>query len=119
MPVEREVARRRVTDVQILDRDAWRNSSRRRMPLVLVADSLRSAFNIGGLFRTAECFGAEALWLCGYSATPEHPHVTEAALGADQLVPWAPPRVPPGRSRNCAAVDGASWRWRRSLVPPD
>jgi tRNA G18 (ribose-2'-O)-methylase SpoU len=53
-----------------------------------VADSLRSAFNVGGLFRTAECFGAESVWLCGYSATPEHPHVAEAALGADRLVPW-------------------------------
>ena len=89
VPVEREVARRRVTDVQILDRDApAEQPPAARLPLILVADSLRSAFNVGGLFRTAECFGAEAVWLCGYSATPEHPHVAEAALGADRLVPW-------------------------------
>ena len=105
VPVEREVARRRVTDVQILDRDApAEQPPAARMPLVLVADSLRSAFNIGGLFRTAECFGAEALWLCGYSATPEHPHVTEAALGADQLVPW----------RSAARAAGALAELRRS-----
>jgi tRNA G18 (ribose-2'-O)-methylase SpoU len=89
VPVEREVGRRRVTDVQILDRDApAERPSGARLPLILVADSLRSAFNVGGLLRTAECFGAEAVWLCGYSATPEHPHVAEAALGADRLVPW-------------------------------
>ena len=89
VPVEREVGRRRVTDVQILDRDApAEQPPAARLPLILVADSLRSAFNVGGLFRTAECFGAEAVWLCGYSATPEHPHVAEAALGADRLVPW-------------------------------
>ncbi len=89
VPVEREAARRRVTDVQILDRDApVEQPAGPRLPLTLVADSLRSAFNVGGLFRTAECFGAEAVWLCGYSATPEHPHVAEAALGADRLMPW-------------------------------
>ena len=89
VPVERETARRRITDVQILDRDFPAEAAvAERMPLTLVADSLRSAFNIGGLFRTAECFGAEGLWLCGYSATPEHPQVAEAALGADRLVPW-------------------------------
>ena len=89
VPVEREVARRRVTDVQILDRDAPAEPPPdAHLPLILVADSLRSAFNVGGLFRTAECFGAESVWLCGYSATPEHPHVAEAALGADRLVPW-------------------------------
>lgn len=90
VPVERAAARRRVTDVQILSGDLPADGppAGETMPLTLVADSLRSAFNIGGLFRCAECFGAEAIWLCGYSATPDQPHVAETALGTESLVPW-------------------------------
>ncbi|MDD5705843.1 MAG: TrmH family RNA methyltransferase [Kiritimatiellae bacterium] len=88
-PVERMAARRRVTDVNILERDAQAAPpATSPMELTLVADSLRSAFNTGGLFRTAECFGAAALWLCGYTADPGNAHVAEAALGAEHIVPW-------------------------------
>ena len=88
VPVEREAARRRITDVQILDRDVPASAAAAGMPVTVVLDSLRSAFNTGGIFRTAECFGAAALWLCGYTADPNHPHVAEAALGAARLIPW-------------------------------
>jgi tRNA G18 (ribose-2'-O)-methylase SpoU len=90
VPVERAAARRRVTDIQILSADLPADAPPpgATMPLTLVADSLRSAFNIGGIFRSAECFGAGAIWLCGYSSTPDMPHVAEAALGAEALVPW-------------------------------
>lgn len=92
VPIERAAARQRVTDVQILSGDSPGGPSAAAspvMPLTIVADSLRSAFNIGGIFRGAECFGAAALWLCGYSADPSaSPHVAEAALGAEKLVPW-------------------------------
>jgi tRNA G18 (ribose-2'-O)-methylase SpoU len=35
------------------------------------ADNLRSAFNVGAIFRTAECFGVRKIFLCGYTATPD------------------------------------------------
>lgn len=90
VPIERAAARQRVTDVQILSGDAMDEPPAESAPmaLTLVADSLRSAFNIGGIFRSAECFGASALWLCGYSADPVSPHVAESALGTEKLVPW-------------------------------
>lgn len=90
VPIERTAARQRVTDVQILAGDSTETSPvlSETMPLTLVADSLRSAFNIGGIFRGAECFGAAALWLCGYSADPSSPHVAESALGTEKIVPW-------------------------------
>ncbi len=89
-PVERMAARGRVTDVHILEGDSPPTAAPAAlMPLTLVADCLRSAFNTGGLFRAAECFGAKALWLCGYTADPSHPHVAEAALGCEKLVPWS------------------------------
>jgi tRNA G18 (ribose-2'-O)-methylase SpoU len=88
-PVERMAARGRVTDVHILEDDAPLTAAPAPpMPLTLVADCLRSAFNPGGLFRAAECFGAAELWLCGYTADPSHAHVAEAALGCEKLVPW-------------------------------
>ena len=59
-----------------------------RMPLRLVADSLRSSFNVGGLFRSGECFAIEELVLCGYSADPGDARVRKAALGCDELLPW-------------------------------
>lgn len=63
--VERIAARRRVKDLTLLSADTPDGvASPAPMPLTLVADSLRSAFNVGGLFRTADCFGAAAFWLC-------------------------------------------------------
>lgn len=89
VPVER-AAGQRVTDVTILadDRVPDAGEPADRMALTLVAESIRSAFNLGGLFRTAECFGAAALWTSGYTALPDHPHAAEAALGTVALVPW-------------------------------
>lgn len=90
VPVERAVARSKVTDVDILDADLppERAPAMPPMPLTVVADSIRSAFNLGGLFRTAECFGVRDLVLCGYTPPPDQPQAARAALGAERLVPW-------------------------------
>ena len=89
VPVERAASRAFVTDADLGISTADATApGRPRLPLVAVADNLRSAFNVGGIFRTADAVGAEAVWLCGYSATPEHPAVRHAALGADETVPW-------------------------------
>ena len=89
MPLERVDARTRVTDADlgISDSDAPA-APPDRFPLVAVADSLRAALNAGALFRAADFFGAEALWLCGYTAGPDHPQVARSALGAERTVPW-------------------------------
>ena len=90
VPVEREVVRRKVTDMEILDRDLPLERERPAvtLPLTVVADSIRSAFNLGGIFRTAECFGIRELILCGYTPRPDQPQVARAALGSERLVPW-------------------------------
>lgn len=90
VPVEREVARCKVTDVDILDTDLPSDQppAASTLPLIVIADSIRSAFNVGGIFRTAECFGVQEVILCGYTATPEHPQTARAALGTERLVPW-------------------------------
>ncbi len=90
VPVEREVARCKITDVEILDSDLppERELPSATLPLTVVADSLRSAFNLGGIFRTAECFGVRELVLCGYTPRPDQPQAARAALGTERLVPW-------------------------------
>ncbi|MGI6495255.1 MAG: TrmH family RNA methyltransferase [Kiritimatiellia bacterium] len=87
-PVERAAARRRVTDLDLLENDLppGTGPAAPPLPLTVVADDLRSAFNLGGILRTAECFGCEAVWTCGYTAEASTPQVAAAAMGAERLV---------------------------------
>lgn len=54
----------------------------------LIAVNIRSALNVGSLFRSADAFGISKIWLAGYSATPEHEQVKKTALGAEETVSW-------------------------------
>ena len=56
--------------------------------ITLIADNLRSVFNVGSLFRSAECLGIKEIMLCGISPTPDHPHLPKTAMGTQQLVSW-------------------------------
>ncbi|MBQ6351699.1 MAG: hypothetical protein IJJ28_00335, partial [Lentisphaeria bacterium] len=53
----------------------------------LVLDRLRSAYNVGNIFRIAEAVGASEVIACGYTAAPPHPKLEKTAMGADKLVP--------------------------------
>lgn len=69
-----------------MDRDSFRESD--KQPLVLVLDQLRSAYNTGSIFRTADAFRLEKLCLCGFTPRPPHKEISKTALGADQSVSW-------------------------------
>lgn len=56
--------------------------------MLLILDSIRSLYNVGSMFRTADGFGVEKIWLCGYTGTPEQPKVQKVALGAEKVVAW-------------------------------
>lgn len=56
--------------------------------LHLIAHNIRSAENIGSLFRTCDSLGVTKLWITGYSPTPDHPRVEKTALGAERTVDW-------------------------------
>jgi tRNA G18 (ribose-2'-O)-methylase SpoU len=60
-----------------------------RRPLRLVLDNIRSAFNVGSIFRTADACAAGPIHLCGMTAHPPHPRLTRTALGAESAVPWS------------------------------
>lgn len=60
----------------------------RKLPLSVVVDNVRSMYNIGSIFRTADAFLFKKIWLCGISGCPPHPEITKTALGAEESVDW-------------------------------
>ena len=60
----------------------------KKMPVVLVLDNIRSLSNIGSIFRTADAFRIESIYLCGITATPPHREIHKTALGATDSVDW-------------------------------
>ena len=59
-----------------------------KTPLILILDNIRSLNNIGSVFRTADAFLVEKVYLCGITATPPHKDIQKTALGATESVEW-------------------------------
>lgn len=59
-----------------------------KTPLILVLDDVRSLHNIGSVFRTADAFLIEKIYLCGITATPPNKEIHKTALGATETVAW-------------------------------
>ena len=59
-----------------------------RNPVHVVLDNLRSAYNVGSIFRTSDAGAVEHIHLCGMSAHPPHRKIEKTSLGAFEYVPW-------------------------------
>ncbi len=59
-----------------------------KLPVVIVLDNVRSALNVGSVFRTCDAFAAAEILLCGITAQPPHREIFKTALGATNTVPW-------------------------------
>lgn len=59
-----------------------------KLPLVIVLDNVRSHLNVGSVFRTADAFLVEAIYLCGITGIPPHRDINKTALGATETVSW-------------------------------
>ena len=59
-----------------------------KMPVVAVLENVRSAYNVGSVFRTADAFLLEGIYLCGYTAFPPQKEIKKTALGAEDTVHW-------------------------------
>ena len=59
-----------------------------KIPVIVVMDNIRSMHNVGSVFRTADAFLLEAIYLCGYTAQPPHRDINKTALGATETVTW-------------------------------
>lgn len=60
-----------------------------RLPVVVLLDSIRSLYNVGAFFRTADAVGLEQLILSGITGTPPRREISKTALGAETTVPWS------------------------------
>ncbi|MBQ9253382.1 MAG: RNA methyltransferase [Bacteroidales bacterium] len=60
----------------------------KKTPIVIILDNIRSMNNIGSVFRTADAFRIEKIFLCGITATPPHREINKTALGATESVDW-------------------------------
>ncbi len=69
-----------------LDVDGFKQAQ--KTPVVIVLDNIRSLNNIGSVFRTADAFLIEKIYLCGITATPPHKDIRKTALGATESVDW-------------------------------
>ena len=59
-----------------------------KISLTVILDNVRSLNNIGSVFRTADAFRVECIYLCGITATPPHTDIHKTALGAEDSVDW-------------------------------
>lgn len=59
-----------------------------KIPIVVVLDNIRSLHNVGSVFRTADAFRIQAVYLCGYTPKPPHREIHKTALGATETVDW-------------------------------
>ncbi len=73
-------------DMRVMQGDG--SGEKTSIPLYGILYNLRSSFNVGSVFRVAECVGIEKLYLTGYTATPENSKVRKTSMGTDAHVGW-------------------------------
>lgn len=62
--------------------------NKKRTPIVVLLDNVRSLHNVGAIFRTSDAILLEKLYLCGITGAPPRNEISKTALGAEELVPW-------------------------------
>jgi len=56
--------------------------------LVVILDNIRSTYNVGAIFRTADAAGVSKIYLCGITPSPPNLKINKVALGAEKFLPW-------------------------------
>ncbi|MCH8331661.1 MAG: TrmH family RNA methyltransferase, partial [Bacteroidetes bacterium] len=59
-----------------------------KLPLIIILDDIRSAYNVGAVFRSSDAFMVDRLCLCGITAKPPNREIHKTALGANESVEW-------------------------------
>jgi len=78
---------RKLTHRELVERQ-MRKQKEPRLSLTLVLNNIRSLYNVGSIFRTADGVGVEKIWLCGITGHPPDSQISKTALGAEKEVPW-------------------------------
>ncbi|WP_067029219.1 RNA methyltransferase [Allomuricauda sp. CP2A] len=74
------------SELERLDVETFKQTE--KSPIILILDNIRSLNNIGSVFRTADAFLIQKIYLCGITATPPHKDIRKTALGATESVDW-------------------------------
>lgn len=73
-------------DISVIRGDKEKNTL--KLPLILILDNLRSAFNVGSIIRTAECLNLEEIWFCGHTPKPDNLKVANTSMGTFKRIKW-------------------------------
>ena len=73
-------------ELQRLSVNEFRQSE--KTPVVVILDNIRSMHNVGSVFRTADAFLLQGVYLCGFTPRPPHRDIQKTALGATETVEW-------------------------------
>lgn len=79
---------RKLSHSELQIRQSSVQASAEKTPLRVVLNNIRSLYNVGSIFRTADGIGIEKLCLCGITPIPPDTQITKTALGAEKVVPW-------------------------------
>lgn len=79
---------RKLTNAELERKNVEEFKQADKTPLIVVLDDIRSLHNIGSVFRTADAFLIEKIYLCGITATPPNKEIHKTALGATETVMW-------------------------------
>ncbi|MDD5218487.1 MAG: RNA methyltransferase [Candidatus Omnitrophica bacterium] len=78
---------RKLSHQELVQRQQEKRSGK-KLPFVAVLNNIRSLYNVGSVFRTADGVGLEKLWLCGITGIPPAGKISKTALGAEREMPW-------------------------------
>ena len=88
IPIERMLGRNLSDDSFLVTKLDKPETVASRVPLYFVLENIRSAFNVGSIFRLADCLAIQSIYLCGYTPTPGNESLEKTSLGTSDKTPW-------------------------------
>lgn len=88
VPIERQYRRGVVDSDIIITTQDQLEGPRNTVEAYFILDNIRSAFNVGSIFRSAECFGIKKIFLCGYTSTPNDAKTLKSTMGTESFIEW-------------------------------
>ena len=84
--MQQTIKKLRMSELNRKSVDEFKRSE--KIPVVIILENIRSMHNVGSVFRTADAFLIEAIYICGYTARPPRKEIDKTALGATETVSW-------------------------------
>ena len=91
-------------------------TARASLPAAALLDNVRSVFNVGSIFRSADGAGFCHLYLCGVTPTPAHPKLAKTALGAERSVGWSQHNNAVDQARELLAAGWSLWALEETVA---